>query len=402
MNQKEKFCKQILENLFPGNKFIKIRHPHFKNPETGRSLELDLYCKELKLACEYNGPQHYKFMEFYHKIEDNFEKQKTRDLIKEGFCDIFEIELITVPNIQKYENIKEFITKTLDSRYIKYNYENMPKEEPSNSIKTCHRCGKNRKFSEFYRDKTKKDGYRACCKKCYSKQKDSTQNKEILKENDPYQLRLDELYREFLEFYNSAKKLEDMNEDSLEDFGSRCLNAYREIKYAPTNIFELCEFNIPGSDRYSKIVVIKSKLSLFLMQKKGIMNAEINVKAGHKNKINGELTIKIESSGAKLTHGEIEDFRDIVRGITKEIEISEILIKEEGVNIFQLTHSLVVIVIDFLRIDCGNTIKKSSLIISYGDGDDSMKIIWPKEYAISPSELEKLYEKITDFIVVSV
>jgi hypothetical protein len=84
MNQKELACKQILENLFPGHEFIKIRHPHFKNPETNRSLELDLYCAELKLACEYNGPQHYKFMEFYHKIEDNFEKQKTRDLIKEG------------------------------------------------------------------------------------------------------------------------------------------------------------------------------------------------------------------------------------------------------------------------------------------------------------------------------
>jgi len=118
-NQKELFCKQIIEELFPTYEFNKIRHPSFKNPETGRLLELDLYCAELKLAIEYNGPQHDKFIKFYHKNTDDLDKQKTRDLIKEGYCDIFTIELITIPNLQKYEEIREFIVKSLDARNIK-------------------------------------------------------------------------------------------------------------------------------------------------------------------------------------------------------------------------------------------------------------------------------------------
>lgn len=87
MNQKETVCKEILQELFPEYSFVKIRHPKMKNPDTNRALELDLYCEELKLAIEYNGPQHYKFIEFYHKDQDNFLKQQIRDLIKEGYCD---------------------------------------------------------------------------------------------------------------------------------------------------------------------------------------------------------------------------------------------------------------------------------------------------------------------------
>jgi hypothetical protein len=60
-------------------------------------LELDLYNEELNLAIEYNGRQHYD--------QEEFEKQKARDIIKEGYCDIFEIKLIIVPSLKIFEEI---------------------------------------------------------------------------------------------------------------------------------------------------------------------------------------------------------------------------------------------------------------------------------------------------------
>lgn len=117
-NNKELFCKKSIESKFPGYVFEKVRLGNFINPETGRALELDLYCRELNMALEYNGRQHYEYVEFFHSQMEEFEKQKVRDLIKEGYCDIFGINLIEIPNLQTYEEIDDYITKALEAKNI--------------------------------------------------------------------------------------------------------------------------------------------------------------------------------------------------------------------------------------------------------------------------------------------
>jgi hypothetical protein len=173
MNQKELACKSILEELFPNNTFVKIRHPKMRNPDTDKPLELDLYCKELGLAIEYNGPQHYKYIEFYHKDPENFEKQKTRDLLKEGYCDIFAIELISIPNLQKYDEIKSYIIKSLEARgvlcfSVNILTENVQKsaEEIEEVTKTCRVCGIEKPLDDFPVDTRNKDGREGTCKVC--------------------------------------------------------------------------------------------------------------------------------------------------------------------------------------------------------------------------------------------
>jgi hypothetical protein len=119
-NQKEQHCKRSIEAKFPGHEFKKVRLDKFINPETGRKLELDLYNEELKLAIEYNGRQHYEFVKYFHGEMEEFEKQKVRDTIKEGYCDIFKIELIEIPALQTYEEIDKFIEQSLYARGIMY------------------------------------------------------------------------------------------------------------------------------------------------------------------------------------------------------------------------------------------------------------------------------------------
>ena len=58
MNSKEKFVKEVLEEL-SGRSWEKKRPKWLKN-EDKKTLELDCYNEELKMAVEYNGEQHYK------------------------------------------------------------------------------------------------------------------------------------------------------------------------------------------------------------------------------------------------------------------------------------------------------------------------------------------------------
>lgn len=59
----ERIAHAALEKLF-GRPFVKIRIPNSKSVK-GRTLEVDLYNKDLKLAVEIHGPQHYRPVDFH-------------------------------------------------------------------------------------------------------------------------------------------------------------------------------------------------------------------------------------------------------------------------------------------------------------------------------------------------
>ena len=68
-------------------------------------LELDMFNEELKIAVEFNGEQHYKFIPYFHRTEDNFNKQLLRDTEKKENCRQLGITLIIVSYLCK--NFKE-------------------------------------------------------------------------------------------------------------------------------------------------------------------------------------------------------------------------------------------------------------------------------------------------------
>ena len=62
----------------------------------GGQLELDIYLPELKLGLEYMGPQHYKWIKFFHKTEEEFEYQQYKDRCKKKLCKMRGITLISI------------------------------------------------------------------------------------------------------------------------------------------------------------------------------------------------------------------------------------------------------------------------------------------------------------------
>lgn len=110
----EKLCSQIISEIYPNNKFIKIRPQWLKNTKTNKPMELDIYCDELKLAIEYNGKQHYEYIEYFHRDEENFKLQCERDLLKNELCKKNDIKLITIPyTYNTYDSIKTYIISEL-------------------------------------------------------------------------------------------------------------------------------------------------------------------------------------------------------------------------------------------------------------------------------------------------
>ena len=79
-----------------------------------RNLELDIYNDDLKIAIEYNGEQHYKFIPFFHKDVVAFENQQLRDSFKRKVCDEMGIQLICIKyTLKTYYEIKNNITSQL-------------------------------------------------------------------------------------------------------------------------------------------------------------------------------------------------------------------------------------------------------------------------------------------------
>ena len=85
------------------------------NTDTRAPLELDMYNASEKLACEYSGIQHYKYVPFMHRNNiENFHKQQKRDELKRNICKKLGIRLIEVPYTVKIKNIEQFLINELN------------------------------------------------------------------------------------------------------------------------------------------------------------------------------------------------------------------------------------------------------------------------------------------------
>ena len=114
-SRSEKLSREILEEIM-GQPFPSIRPNFLKNPNTGSNLELDGYCENLKLAFEYQGGQHYKFIPYWHKTRERFEEQQERDEMKYKMCVKKGITLILIPykfNCYKPEELRQYIKDQL-------------------------------------------------------------------------------------------------------------------------------------------------------------------------------------------------------------------------------------------------------------------------------------------------
>jgi len=108
----EEICRTTLQDYYKLS-FKKARPGWLVNPQTGKCLELDCYNDTLKIACEYNGEQHYVFPNRWFKYKWEFNKQLERDLLKQQICKTQGVLLITVPYTIPNNEIPTFIINYL-------------------------------------------------------------------------------------------------------------------------------------------------------------------------------------------------------------------------------------------------------------------------------------------------
>jgi hypothetical protein len=74
-------------------------------------LHLDFYIHGLKLAFEFDGPQHKKFTPHFHKTKLDFARSKRNDTVKEDWCDLNSVTLVRVVkrDIKTIDKLKEKI-----------------------------------------------------------------------------------------------------------------------------------------------------------------------------------------------------------------------------------------------------------------------------------------------------
>lgn len=95
-------------------KFDKKRPDFMANQVTGSryNLEFDCFNPELRLAVEYNGAQHYKYIPFFHKNKEAFYNQKYRDELKRIKCKDLGITLIEVPYTEE-KHLERYLEEQL-------------------------------------------------------------------------------------------------------------------------------------------------------------------------------------------------------------------------------------------------------------------------------------------------
>lgn len=117
----ERICREYFEQIFK-LKFDKYR-PNWLLTDSGNKMELDGFCKELKIAFEHQGLQHYKEIKHFHSDHpDKFVQIIERDKLKLNLCLKRGITLIQVPSILDVlgiVNIKAFIKQELIKNNLK-------------------------------------------------------------------------------------------------------------------------------------------------------------------------------------------------------------------------------------------------------------------------------------------
>ena len=106
--------ERLLNKPFPKERPDFLRNPITKN----FNLELDCFNRDMKLAVEINGIQHYKYVPFFHKNYEAFRNQQYRDELKRRMCKDEGITLIEVPYTVKIKDIDDFVINELRKNNI--------------------------------------------------------------------------------------------------------------------------------------------------------------------------------------------------------------------------------------------------------------------------------------------
>ncbi|MEE9378821.1 MAG: zinc-ribbon domain-containing protein [Candidatus Lokiarchaeia archaeon] len=134
-----KFFEEIFQKEFPKER------PNWLVNSRGNQMELDGYNKDLKLAFEAQGEQHYRAVPHFNQTLDNLEQRIKDDLRKLDLCKQNDVTLIQVPY---------YIPPSKMQQYIINQYESLPNQKLPNIPDIDYN-----KFYNTKNDQKKMDNY---------------------------------------------------------------------------------------------------------------------------------------------------------------------------------------------------------------------------------------------------
>ena len=106
-------------------------------------MELDGYNEELSIGFEYQGLQHYEFIEFFYNSEKKFKQRQKDDELKRKLCKRNKVHLIEIPYFIPKNELQQYLTTSINAFSLNLNL-NTEKLE-IDSIKT----GKNAELEKL-------------------------------------------------------------------------------------------------------------------------------------------------------------------------------------------------------------------------------------------------------------
>ena len=111
-DSRENVMRRALEGLL-GLPCPKARPLFLRNPATKRCLELDAFCEERKVACEFQGIQHSQYPNPVHLNKTKFDAQVARDQLKQTLCSTHGVALILVPHTVSRQGMEAYLREQL-------------------------------------------------------------------------------------------------------------------------------------------------------------------------------------------------------------------------------------------------------------------------------------------------
>lgn len=105
----ERISRVYFEKIF-GFPFPKAK-PIWLINKDGHRMEYDGFCKELKIAFEYNGPQHYMEIKKFTPSRDALEKRRRDDAVKKQLSQNHGVKLIVINYLDNLDVLPEIIKK---------------------------------------------------------------------------------------------------------------------------------------------------------------------------------------------------------------------------------------------------------------------------------------------------
>lgn len=109
--QGEEICRAFMESLF-GQPFPKARPSFLRYAPSGRNLELDGFCRDLAIAFEHHGLQHYEEVSLFKDSRISLRERKSRDKFKRKRCREQGVLLVEIPELHlltKLDDLREVI-----------------------------------------------------------------------------------------------------------------------------------------------------------------------------------------------------------------------------------------------------------------------------------------------------